>query len=78
MEVTEMTNEEKTKILTDAIEADPADMKPETVLETLDYWDSLAKLSVLAMFTTHFSRDVGVDTVRSFRTVGDILQEMHE
>ena len=73
-----MTNEEKTKILTDAIEADPADMKPETVLETLDYWDSLAKLSVLAMFTTHFSRDVGVDTVRSFRTVGDILQEMHE
>ena len=73
-----MTLDEKLALLTETIEADPGDMKPETELGTLDYWDSLSKLSVLAMFTAQFDRDVGVDTIRGFKTVGDILQEMHK
>ena len=73
-----MTLEEKLALLTETIEAGPGDLKPGTELETLDYWDSLSKLSVLAMFTTKFNRDLGVDTIRGFKTVDDILQEMHE
>lgn len=72
-----MTLEEKIRILTETIEANPEDMKPETLLESLDYWDSLSKLSVLAMFTTHFDRNVDVETIRGFTTVNDILNEMH-
>ena len=73
-----MTNEEKLALLIETIEADPKDVRPDTVLETRDCWDSLSKLSVLAMFTARFNRDVGVDAVRGFRTVDDVLKEMHE
>lgn len=73
-----MTNEEKLALLIETIEADPKDVRSDTVLETLDCWDSLSKLSVLAMFTARFNRDVGVDAVRGFRTVDDVLKEMHE
>ena len=73
-----MTNEEKLALLIETIEADPKDVKPDTLPETLDCWASLSKLSVLAMFTARFNRDVGVDAVRGFKTVDDILKEMHE
>lgn len=73
-----MTNEEKLALLTETIEADSKDVKPDTLLETLDCWDSLSKLSVLAMFTARFNRDIGVDAIRGFKTVDDILKEMHE
>ena len=73
-----MTLEEKLALLTETIEAGPGELNPETELETLDYWDSLSKLSVLAMFSTKFNRDVGVDMIRGFKTANDILQEMHE
>ena len=64
-----MTIEEKIALLAQTIEGEAAELKPETLLEALDYWDSLSKLSVLAMFTTRFNRDIGVDTVRNFKTV---------
>ena len=73
-----METGEKIQLLAHTIEGDPAELKPDTELDTLGYWDSLSKLSILAMFTTRFDRDVGVDTVRKFRTVNDILAEMHE
>ena len=73
-----MTNEEKLALLIETIEAAPKDVKPDTLLETLDCWDSLSKLSVLAMFTARFNRDIGVDAIRGFKTVDDIQKEMHE
>ncbi len=72
-----MTLDEKLALLCQTLEAEPGDLKPETVLETLDYWDSLAKLSLLALFATKFDRGIEVAALRSFKTVGDILQEMH-
>ena len=73
-----MTPDERTALLAKTIEGNVADLKPDTELDTLGYWDSLAKLSILAMFTTQFNRDIGVDRVRNFKTVGEILSEMHE
>lgn len=73
-----MTPEEKITFLTNTIEAETGELKPETVLESLDIWDSLAKLSVLAMFSAKFKREIEIEKVRGFKTVGDILTEMHE
>ena len=73
-----MTPDEKLKLLTETIEAEPDELKPEVELTSLDIWDSLAKLSVLAMFISNFKREIEVDKVRAFVTVGDILAEMHE
>lgn len=72
-----MTDAEKLELLVRTIEADPEDLSPETVLENLDYWDSLAKLSLLAMFSNKFDRELNVNIIRGFKTVQDILQEMH-
>ena len=72
-----MTQEEKLALLAETIEAEPGELKPDTVLETLDYWDSLAKLSVMAMFTTTFDRALEVSVIRGFKTADDILREMH-
>ena len=72
-----MTTEEKIELLARTIEAVPGSLKSETVLDDLDYWDSLSKLSVLAMFGTHFDRELDLGVLRAFRTVGDILTEMH-
>ncbi len=73
-----MTIAEKLELLTRTIEANPGDLKPETILEELDYWDSLSKLSILAMFSTRFDRELNLEKLRSFITVGDILAEMHD
>jgi len=73
-----MTLDEKLKLLTETIEAEPGELKPEIELDSLDIWDSLAKLSVLAMFISNFEREIDVEKVRGFKTVGDILAEMHE
>ena len=72
-----MTLDEKLALLTETIEAEPGELRPEVELSSLDIWDSLAKLSVLAMFISNFEREVEADKVRAFATVGDILAEMH-
>ncbi len=72
-----MTIEEKLALVTQTIEAVPGELKPDTVLDELDYWDSLSKLSILAMFGTHFERELDLGILRNFKTVGDILAEMH-
>ena len=73
-----MILEEKLQLLTETIEAEPGELKPDLELSSLDIWDSLAKLSVLAMFISKFDRELEVEKVRAFKTVEDILAEMHE
>lgn len=72
-----MTQQEKLTLLEDAIEAESGSMSAETSLESIEEWDSLAKLSLLAMFYEHFERELPVDLLNSFVVVGDILAEMH-
>ena len=72
-----MTTEEKLALLSQTIEAAPGELKPDTPLDELDYWDSLSKLSILAMFGSRFERELDLGMLRSFKTVGDILAEMH-
>ena len=47
-----MTLEEKLSLLAETIEAESNELSSDTILETLEVWDSLAKLSVLAMFSS--------------------------
>ncbi|MDR1741132.1 MAG: hypothetical protein LBR38_04715 [Synergistaceae bacterium] len=73
-----MTTNEKLALLADAIEAEPGVLAPDTELASLETWDSMAKLSVLAMFIANFEREITPDAVRGFVTVGDVLAEMGE
>lgn len=73
-----MTLAEKTALLADVIEIEPALLKPETELESLELWDSLAKLSLIAMFTEDFGRSIDIAQVRNFRTANDIYEQMEK
>jgi acyl carrier protein len=73
-----MTPEEKLALLTETIEAEPGELRPDLDLKAFELWDSLAKLSVMAMFSSAFKREIEVEKVRNFGTVADILAEMHE
>lgn len=72
-----MTQEEKIAILEDVIEAESGSIAADTPLESIGEWDSLAKLSLLAMFYERFERELPIDLLNSFVTAGDILAEMH-
>lgn len=72
-----MTQQEMITMLEDAIEAESGSITAETLLESIGEWDSLAKLSLLAMFYEHFDRELAIGQLNSFVTVGDILAEMH-
>lgn len=71
-----MTVEEKLRLLEDTVEAPPGAMAPDRRLDSLDEWDSLGKLSVLAMFFERFDKELAADVLNSFVTVGDILNLM--
>ena len=68
-----MTDSEKIKLIENAIEADR--LTPETRLENIETWDSMARLSLLSMFSAHF-HGLDVEKLASFQTIGDILNEM--
>ncbi len=70
-----MTQEEKIALIADAIEMEAKDLQPNTALNSIDTWDSMAKLSMLAVFSTHFKK-LGAEKMATFETIGDILQEM--
>lgn len=73
-----MTLTEKTALLADVIEIEPELLKPDTELESLELWDSLAKLSLIAMFTEDFGRSIDIAQVRKFRTANDIYEQMEK
>ena len=50
----------------------PGSLAPDTVLDSLAVWDSLALLSVLAMMDTEFDRQVTGSDVKACKTVEDL------
>ena len=73
-----MTNEEKISILaSDVFDVDIADIAPETILEESEYWDSMSKLALIALFDSKFNKTIkGID-VKKFKTIQDILNAMN-
>jgi acyl carrier protein len=69
-----VTKEEKIALIENAIEAE--NLTADTALGDIDTWDSLARLSILIMLDHKFGRNVEAETLASFVTVGDIMNEM--
>ena len=69
-----MTQEEKIAMIAETIEAD--NLTQETVLSSLDIWDSLARLSIVVMFDKRFNKKITVEQFAGFTTVKDIMDEM--
>lgn len=72
-----MTNNEKLALLETTLDIEEGVLRKETLLEDLDEYDSMAKLALIVMFDEEFGVKIDSETVKSFRTVTDILNLMN-
>ena len=71
-----MTQKEKIALLEDMLELDEGTLTPDTLLSSIDEYDSMAKLSLIVLFDEECGRKLTGEELRTFKTVGDILSAM--
>ena len=71
-----MNESDKIKMLEELLEVDEGSLLPETLLEDVDSFDSMAKLSLIVLFDDEFGKKLTGDQIKGFSTIGDILAAM--
>lgn len=71
-----MTIQEKLSILQDLLDIEQDILSEETVLDQLSEWDSIAAITIIAMFDSNFGKVVSPEEVKGFKTVKDITDKM--
>lgn len=71
-----MENQKKLEQLADMFEIEVSGLTPETKLEELDEWDSLAKLSLIVLMDDEYGKKLTGDEIKQFVTIGDIMNYM--
>ena len=68
-----MKKEEFLKKIIEAVEIE-RDINENTKLEEIEEWDSLAVITVLALFNKFFKIKINAVIIQNAKTVGDILK----
>jgi len=71
-----MKSEDKLTLIAKAIQIDTADINPQTELKSIEEWDSLAKISTIAMLDKEFNKILNADQIKQLKTIQDILDYM--
>lgn len=71
-----MSVQEKIALIEDMLEMDEGTLKEEMLLEEIDEWDSMAYLSFSVLMKDEFGKKVTATEIKSFRSIGDILDVM--
>ena len=71
-----MTIGEKIKLLADTLDVDENKLSSETVLTSLNEWDSMGKISLMAIFKKSYSKELSVEQISAFRLIQDVLDLM--
>ena len=71
-----MNLDHKIELLADLFELEVTDFTPETLLDDLEEWDSLAAISYVVMMDEEFGVVANQNDIKNFRTVQDILDSM--
>ena len=71
-----MDTNEKMALIAELLELEVSDFTPETTLEELEEWDSLAAISYVVMMDEHFGVTANPNDIRNFKTIQDILDSM--
>lgn len=66
----------KMALIAELLELEVSDFTPETKLEELEEWDSLAAISYVVMMDEHFGVTANPNDIRNFKTIQDILDSM--
>lgn len=72
-----MTLEEKMTELEDILDLGRDEFDEDTVLDEIETWDSVAVLSFIAVMNEHFNKFPNASEVRSYKTIGDLLDVMN-
>ena len=68
-----MSLEEKLALLEEIMDLDEGTLAENTLLEEIEEWDSLSKLSLMAEAKKKFDKALTVEDIRGLKTVGDII-----
>lgn len=71
-----MTIDEKLILVANTIDADLANIQPQVELKSLDEWDSMGVISVIAMLDKRFYKVISAEQIDELKTVQDILNLM--
>lgn len=71
-----MSDQEKIAMLEEMLELDEGALKADTLLEDVEEYDSMAKLSLIVLMEDEFGVKLTGDVIKGFETVGDILKLM--
>ena len=72
-----MTNEEKIRLIEEALELDENTLSEETMLVDIAEYDSMAKLTLIVLFDDEFNKKLTGEQIKEFKTVKDILDFMN-
>ena len=67
-----MSKEKLIKKLEEILEMEEGELEETTLLEDVEEWDSLAKLSLIAFVKKEFSISLTANQIKEFKTVADI------
>lgn len=73
-----MTTEKKMELIADILDMDASELSADTKFEELDYWDSVAILSFIAMMDEEFGKEVKGAEIKKFVTIQDALNMMED
>lgn len=72
-----MELEKKIELICDLLELEESDFTPETKLDDLEEWDSLAAISYVVMMDEEFGVVANPNDIKKFKTIQDILDTMN-
>jgi acyl carrier protein len=71
-----MTNQEKMTLLEETLELDPNCLTEDTQVDSIENFDSMAKLTLIVLCDDEFNKKLTGEKLREFKTVRDILEFM--
>ena len=66
----------KIALLEETLDTEEGVLTPETSLDTVEEWDSIAMLSLIAMLDEEFDKTITGKELKELKTVADILAYM--
>ena len=67
-------NEQKViELIAEALEVSPETVSANSLLDELEEYDSMGKLSIIVILDEEFGKNLSGEEMASFKTVGDII-----
>lgn len=63
-------------LLEETLEVEEGSLGEDSILADIDEWDSLAKLSLMALAKKDFSKTLTADQIKNFVTIRDICDAL--